>query len=106
MQDLILDSATSAHIMDVISYFQNRDLLFIRWGLAERFAYMDGLAVNLYGPPETGKTMAAHAISAALHKPMICVDYAEIESKYVGETSKNLSHLFQTASEQGGRYLF
>ena len=31
---------------------------------------------------------------------MICVDYAEIESKYVGETSKNLSRLFQTAKEQ------
>lgn len=106
MQDLILDAATSAQLMDVISYFQNRDLLFIHWGLAERFASMDGLAVNLYGPPGTGKTMAAHAISDALDKPMICVDYAEIESKYVGETSKNLSRLFQTASEQGAVIFF
>lgn len=106
MQELILDSATSAQLMDVISYFQNRDLLFIHWGLAERFASMDGLAVNLYGPPGTGKTMAAHAISDALHKQMICVDYAEIESKYVGETSKNLNRLFQTASEQGAVIFF
>ena len=37
---------------------------------------------------------------------MICVDYAEIESKYVGETSKNLSRLFQTASEQDAVIFF
>ena len=106
MEDLILDSATTAQLLDVISYFQNRDLLFVQWGLAERFAGMDGLAVNLFGPPGTGKTMAAHAISDALHKPMLCVDYAEIESKYVGETSKNLSKLFQTASEQDAVIFF
>lgn len=100
MQDLILDDATSTQLLDVISYFKNRDLLFNQWGLSERFAALDGLAVNLYGPPGTGKTMAAHAISDALGKAMICVDYAEIESKYVGETSKNLSRLFQTASEK------
>lgn len=106
MEDLILDSATTAQLLDVISYFQNRDLLFTQWGLAERFSEMDGLAVNLFGLPGTGKTMAAHAISAALHKSMICVDYSEIESKYVGETSKNLSRLFQIASEQNAVIFF
>lgn len=106
MQDLILDTATAEQLLDAISYFQNRDLLFDHWGLSERFASSDGLAVNLYGPPGTGKTMAAHAISDALHKPMICVDYAEIESKYVGETSKNLVRLFQTANEQGAVIFF
>lgn len=106
MEDLILDSATMAQLLDVISYFQNRDMLFVQWGLAERFSGKDGLAVNLYGPPGTGKTMAAHAISDALHKSMLCVDYAEIESKYVGETSKNLSRLFQTANEQDAVIFF
>ena len=106
MNDLILDSATSGQLLDVIAYFQNRDLLFTQWGLSERFGSQDGLAVNLYCPPGTGKTMAAHAIVDALHKMMICVDYAEIESKYVGETSKNLSRLFQTAAEQNAVIFF
>ena len=39
-------------------------------------------------------TIPAHAIAAALDKKLICVNYADIESKYVGETSKNLSRLF------------
>lgn len=106
LDDLILDSDTLTKLLEVISYFENRDLLFVTWGLAERFSQEDGLAVNLYGPPGTGKTMAAHAITNALRKRMICVDYAEIESKYVGETSKNLSRLFQTAKEQDAVIFF
>lgn len=106
MEDLVLDQSTSVQLLDVISYFQNRDLLFTQWGLSQRFSDQDSLAVDLYGPPGTGKTMAAHAISGELGKRMICVDYAEIESKYVGETSKNLSRLFQTASEQDAVIFF
>ena len=52
------------------------------------------LFVNLYGESGTGKSMSAHAIADALGKKLICVNYADIESKYVGETSKNLSKLF------------
>ncbi|OUN18625.1 hypothetical protein B5G34_17990 [Flavonifractor sp. An82] len=106
LKDLILDSTTSNQLLDVISYHQNHDLIFHKWGLEERFASQDGLAVNLYGPPGTGKTMAAHAIVDALDAMVICVDYAEIESKYVGETSKNLSRLFQAAEEQNAVIFF
>ncbi len=100
LNDLILDDRTYSQILDVISYFENRELLFTHWGLNEKFSAQDSLAVNLYGPPGTGKTVSAHAIASALHLQMICVDYAEIESKYVGETAKNLSNLFKTATEQ------
>lgn len=106
LNDLILDDRTHGQILDIISYFKNRELLFTSWGLEERFATHDNLAVNLYGPPGTGKTVAAHAISSALCLQMICVDYAEIESKYVGETAKNLNSLFQTACEQGALIFF
>ena len=37
---------------------------------------------------------------------MISVDYADIESKYVGETSKNLSSLFHKASDSGAVIFF
>ena len=100
LKDLILADETREQLRDVISYFENRTLLFQTWGLEERYAERDGLAVNLYGAPGTGKTMAAHAIASALRLPLICVDYAEIESKYVGETSKNLSALFREATER------
>ena len=78
-------------LRDVVSYIRNKEKLFTEWGVSERFRDGDSLAVNLYGASGTGKTMAAHAVSRELGLKMICVDYADIESKYVGETSKNLS---------------
>lgn len=106
LSDLILPAQTSTQLLDVISFFQNRELLFDKWGLGKHFSVQKGLAVNLYGPPGTGKTVAAHALADALNFPMICVDYAEIESKYVGETSKNLSGLFKLASEKNAVIFF
>lgn len=100
LDDLIMDEKTYNQILDVVSYFKNRELLFTHWGMSKRFSEQNNLAVNLYGPPGTGKTVAAHAIASALNLQMVCVDYAEIESKYVGETAKNLSNLFQSVHEQ------
>lgn len=106
MSDLILASDTLRELEDVVSYFQNKTKLFDEWGLAEKYAERDGLTVNLYGEPGTGKTMAAHAIAKSLGLQMICVDYADIESKYVGETSKNLSSLFRMATQSGAVIFF
>ena len=98
--DLILDAGTVSQLHDVVSYYQHQDLLLNTWGLSERYAEKAGLAANLYGEPGTGKTMAAHAIANAIGKKLLLVDYAEIESKYVGETAKNLTALFYTAEAQ------
>lgn len=106
LDDLILDTETTTQLLDVISYFKNRELLFQCWGLSEKFFSQSSMAVNLYGPPGTGKTVAAHAIVHELQSKMICVDYAEIESKYVGETSKNLTRLFQLAEKEGAVIFF
>lgn len=47
----------------------------------------------------TGKTMAAHAIAHQLGRKLLPVSYAQIESKYVGETAKNLTAMFRFARE-------
>ncbi|MCK5805912.1 MAG: ATP-binding protein, partial [Lentisphaeria bacterium] len=52
-----------------------------------------------FGPPGTGKTMCAEALAGALGKKLIDVSYAEIESKYVGETGKNIRAAFSKAAE-------
>lgn len=104
--DIILQPDTLRELQDVVSYVRNKDKLFNDWGLAERFRDRDSLAVCLYGESGTGKTMAAHAIAKELKFKMICVDYADIESKYVGETSKNLSSLFRKATESGAVIFF
>ena len=106
MSDLILRQQTYQQLQEVIAYYKNRDFLFGTWGLADKYEKRKGLSVNLYGDSGTGKTMAAHAVAYEVGLPIICVDYAEIESKYVGETSKNLTSLFRYAAEENAVIFF
>ncbi|SEK79172.1 ATPase family associated with various cellular activities (AAA) [Ruminococcus sp. YRD2003] len=92
--DLILSDKTIDELKTVVSAQKNWKKVFVDWGLSSVMKERKNLFVNLYGESGTGKSMSAHAIADALGKKLICVNYADIESKYVGETSKNLSKLF------------
>ena len=52
------------------------------------------------------KTIYAHAIANKLGKKILSVDYSEIESKYVGETPKNLKKVFDFASNSDDCIIF
>ncbi|MBE9595953.1 ATP-binding protein [Moraxella sp. K2450] len=106
VKDLILPDSTLNSIHDFLSYQKHAEHIFNTWGLATTHAHQRQIAINLYGLPGTGKTMASHAIAHELGKPLIAVNYAEIESKYVGETSKNITALFNTAKEQNAIIFF
>ena len=43
--------------------------------------------------------MCSHAIAKMLGKPLLALNYSEIESKYVGDAAKNLKKAFDTATE-------
>ena len=105
-EDIILSKSIVSALLDVISSFQNYNRIFEDWGLKHRYKNHKNLAVNLYGLPGTGKTMAAHAMVDKLGKKIICVNYANIESKYVGDTSKNLANLFTFATEHDAVIFF
>ncbi len=92
--DLILSDKTLDELKTVVSAQKNWNKVFIEWGLGSIIKERKNLFINLYGDSGTGKSMSAHAIASALGKKLICVNYADIESKYVGETSKNLTRLF------------
>ena len=67
------------------------------WNLTKKNAYGNGVSVLLYGPPGAGKTMAAQVVSSELGIPLYRVDISQIFSKYIGETEKNLSIIFDAA---------
>lgn len=106
LDDLILDSPVRDALLDAISFYQYQDKVMNEWGLYKRFSDRINLSINLFGESGTGKTMASHAIAHALGKKAIFVDYAEIESKYVGETSKNIKQLFISAGKQDAIIIF
>ena len=88
--DVILPPATRRTLDEALAQVRNHTLIFNRWGLGERHASGLGLAFNFAGPPGTGKTICAEAIAHALGMKLLVVNYAEIESMWVGETPKNI----------------
>ncbi len=62
-------------------------------------------ALSFFGPSGTGKTMAAEAIANKLHKKILKVSYADIESKFHGEGPKQVKAIF-LAAEKNNAVLF
>ncbi len=106
MSDLILSDSVLDEIRTIVKSKECWDKVFVQWQLGTVMKQKKGLFVNLYGDPGTGKTLTAHAIADALQQKLICVNYSDIESKYVGETSKNLTALFQFGKEQNAIIFF
>lgn len=98
LNDIILSNKVKNQLLDIISHTKYKNKVFEEWGLNEVIK-SQYLAVNFYGTPGTGKTMAAHVLAKELNRELLCVNYADIESKYVGETAKNLVKLFQFSKE-------
>ena len=98
--DMILPPEVKAQMDDAIAMKKYQQIIYETWGLGKIQKSPKHIYINLYGAPGTGKTMAAHAIASQLEQKLICVNYAEIESKYVGETAKNLLHLFEMVKQQ------
>lgn len=90
---------------DVLCMLKNQDLIYKDWHF-EDVDPRPKCIVCFYGPPGTGKTMAAHILAKELGKKIICAKYSEIESKYMGETTKHLRSIFQSAQEQGAVLFF
>lgn len=56
-----------------------------------------GLKILFYGKPGTGKTQIATILGNELGRQVYRIDLSQIVSKYIGETEKNLSKIFDVA---------
>ena len=75
-------------------------------GFGRRVAMGRGLTMLFGGPPGTGKTMAAQVLAGALALDLYRVDLSRVVNKYIGETEKNLSLLFDEAQASGAVLFF
>ena len=104
--DVILSSVTRSALEAALAQVTQHDLIFKSWGLGERHSTGLSLAFNFAGPPGTGKTICAEAIAKSLGRQLLVVRYAELESMWMGETSKNVAAIFRTAREEQAVLLF
>ncbi|MDD1697470.1 MAG: ATP-binding protein [Methanoregula sp.] len=58
------------------------------------------------GPPGTGKTSLALAMSRTMHMPVLEVRLSMVTSQYLGETSKNIDRIFDLAKKLAPSILF
>jgi hypothetical protein len=58
------------------------------------------------GPPGTGKTTFALALSRELHMPVLEVRLSMVTSQYLGETSKNIDRIFEFSKKIAPAILF
>lgn len=97
-EQIIMPDETKKTIFDALNVIKHKELIYKVWGF-EKVDSKPRSVLNFYGPPGTGKTMCAHAIAKHLAKPLLALNYSEIESKYVGDAPKNLKKAFDTAKE-------
>lgn len=62
--------------------------------------------ILLVGPPGTGKTSFALALSRSVHMPVLEVRLSMLTSQYLGETSKNIDRIFDMAKKIAPCILF
>ncbi len=104
--DLVVPAPQMATLRHIVAAVRHRRTVLERWGFAEKSARGLGLSALFSGPSGTGKTMAAEALARELSLDLYRVDLSEVVSKYIGETEKNLSRIFDTAERGGVVLLF
>jgi SpoVK/Ycf46/Vps4 family AAA+-type ATPase len=104
--DVVLPQTTLRALNHALALVRKHDLIFHQWGLAERHSSGLGLAFHFAGPPGTGKTICAEALAYALDKKLLVVRYAELESRWVGQTSKHVAAVFRSAARQDAVLFF
>lgn len=94
------------NILTTLNMIKFKDKLFNEWNLKGNKDTGRSACLNFWGKPGTGKSMAAEAIASYLDKKLLIVNYAELESKYVGETPKNIKKVFERAKEENAVIVF
>jgi SpoVK/Ycf46/Vps4 family AAA+-type ATPase len=76
------------------------------WGFAAKGDRGLGISALFSGVSGTGKTLAAEVLANTLRLDVYRIDLSAVVSKYIGETEKNLSRIFDAAEEGGAILLF
>jgi hypothetical protein len=96
--DLVLNDQTFRQIKELETWVTYNDTLLYDWGMHRRLA--PGYRVLFHGPPGTGKTFTASLLGKYTGKDVYRIDLSLIVSKFIGETERNLSSLFDKAKNK------
>lgn len=104
--DVILAPSTRRMFDEAIGAMRHHKTIYTDWGFGAVDPTGRNMVLNLFGPPGTGKTLAAEALAGTLGLPFLHIEISELESKFVGETAKNISTAFRQAATEGALLFF
>lgn len=104
-EDVYATEKTLNAIKNTITILKYKNKIFKEWKLGNS-QESRAIVLNFFGKPGTGKTMMAEAIGNYLGKKIMKVNYSELESKYVGDTPKNITNVFDKASKNDAILIF
>jgi ATPase family associated with various cellular activities (AAA) len=103
---LVLPPEQLSTLHEIAAHVRYRSRVHKAWGFGEQLRRSPGVSVLFTGPSGTGKTLAAEVLAADLQLDLYRVDLSQLVSKYIGETEKNLSAVFDAAELSGAILLF
>lgn len=97
-KDLVLQEKTLAEIKEIETWLNYNDKMLKDWEMKGKIK--PGFRVLFYGSSGTGKTMTAGLLGKYTNRDVYRIDLSMVVSKYIGETEKNLSKLFNKAANK------
>lgn len=104
--DIILAASTRLQLHEGIAKIRFHKKIYEEWNFGSVDKQGKSVILNFYGVPGTGKTLTAEAFAGTLKHPIIKLGIAELESKFMGETSKNIQAVFKLAAEKNAVLFF
>lgn len=96
--DLVLSHEAFEEIENIKTWINHNAYILNKLGLKK--VLKPGYRSLFYGPPGTGKTLTATLLGKTCGLEVYKIDLSQIVSKYIGETEKNLSKVFDRALQK------
>jgi MoxR-like ATPase len=105
-EDLVVPAVQTEILHEIAAHVRQRVRVYEQWCFARKSARGLGISALFEGPSGTGKTMAAEVMAGELALDLYRIDLSQVVSKYIGETEKNLSRVFDAAESGAAILLF
>lgn len=104
--DLVIDEKQKRQMQMICNQVKYKSIVGEEWGFYKKTSYGRGICAMFYGAPGTGKTMAVQVMANELGLELYRIDLSQIVSKYIGETQKNITELFERAKNTNALLFF
>ncbi len=97
-EDLVLDHDVLEEVEEINNWIKYGHILLNSGDIGKKIKR--GYRTLFYGPPGTGKTLTASLLGKSNNMDVYRIDLSMVVSKYIGETEKNLSNVFDLAENK------